>query len=348
MNQSKAKKTYIILRLSALGDVAMTLPYIYHAARNNPEDCFVMVTQPYMAQLLIDAPHNLAILPFIKEEHNRWHRILHFACNTHKKYPQATIIDLHQVIRTRILNLAWKILGHNIISLRKPRKNRRRLLAKRLEATVAPAQYVPLMTELYNQTLKRASIIYPDQVPTIIQSTKNKEEVKIGLAPHAQHRGKMISREQTIQLISLIRKKIPRSTIILYGAPGKETNQNLEIVQYFDSKQIFTTRAKDLSEEVREIAQLTLMISMDSANQHIAAMVGTPVVSLWGATHPAAGFIPFHGEESDCLGTNLNCRPCSIYGNKDCKRGDWACIERLDLDAVAQVIEQKIAIITEK
>ncbi|WP_148296696.1 glycosyltransferase family 9 protein [Porphyromonas cangingivalis] len=49
------------------------------------------------------------------------------------------------------------------------------------------------------------------------------------------------------------------------------------------------SEAKGLSAEIDEISTLECMVSMDSANQHIASLVSTPVVSLWGATHPAAG-----------------------------------------------------------
>ena len=38
------------------------------------------------------------------------------------------------------------------------------------------------------------------------------------------------------------------------------------------------------------MAHLDLMISMDSANAHMAANTGVRVLTLWGMTHPFCGF----------------------------------------------------------
>ena len=65
---------------------------------------------------------------------------------------------------------------------------------------------------------------------------------------------------------------------------------------------------------------------MDSANMHLASLVGTKVVSIWGGTHPYAGFLGWNQKESDCVQLDLPCRPCSVYGNKPCFRSDYACM----------------------
>ena len=60
---------------------------------------------------------------------------------------------------------------------------------------------------------------------------------------------------------------------------------------------------------------------------HLASLVGTRVVSIWGATHPYAGFLGYGQRESDCIQRALDCRPCSIYGNKKCRYGDYRCLD---------------------
>ena len=74
---------------------------------------------------------------------------------------------------------------------------------------------------------------------------------------------------------------------------------------------------------------LDVMVSMDSANMHLASLVALPVVSVWGATHPYAGFMGWGQREETAVQVNLPCRPCSIYGNKPCLRGDYACMEQI-------------------
>jgi ADP-heptose:LPS heptosyltransferase len=58
---------------------------------------------------------------------------------------------------------------------------------------------------------------------------------------------------------------------------------------------------------------------MDSGNAHIAAMLGVKTVTLWGATHPFAGFAPFNQPLENCLTADRNqypLLPTSVYGNK--------------------------------
>ena len=82
--------------------------------------------------------------------------------------------------------------------------------------------------------------------------------------------------------------------------------------------------------------RLRLMLTMDSGNMHLASLVGTRVLSIWGATHPYAGFMGFGQRESDCIQRDLSCRPCSVYGNKKCRLGDYRC---MDIDP-ATIVER--------
>ena len=41
----------LVIRLSAIGDVAMTVPVIYSAAKANPEDSFTVLTQAFLMPL---------------------------------------------------------------------------------------------------------------------------------------------------------------------------------------------------------------------------------------------------------------------------------------------------------
>jgi ADP-heptose:LPS heptosyltransferase len=73
-----------------------------------------------------------------------------------------------------------------------------------------------------------------------------------------------------------------------------------------------------LQQELALISNLDVMVSMDSGNAHIAAMLG--VKSLhWGATHPYAGFSPFHQPLENTLVSDREqypMLPTSVYGNK--------------------------------
>jgi len=82
--------------------------------------------------------------------------------------------------------------------------------------------------------------------------------------------------------------------------------------------------------------------SMDSSNMHMASLVGTPVVSIWGATHPYAGFMGYGQSITNGVQTDLECRPCSVFGDKPCWRKDLACMNNIDIDEVLMKVSQVI------
>ena len=95
----------------------------------------------------------------------------------------------------------------------------------------------------------------------------------------------------------------------------------------------------DAPEELEIMRGLRVLVSMDSANMHLASLVGTRVVSIWGATHPYAGFMGIGQNEKDCVQRDLECRPCSVYGDKECKYGDYRCMDIKPEEIVEKVKE---------
>ena len=84
--------------------------------------------------------------------------------------------------------------------------------------------------------------------------------------------------------------------------------------------------------------ELDAMISMDSSNMHLASLVATPVVSVWGATHRFAGFMGWNQKPEHVVEHSIACRPCSIYGNKPCYRGDFACMQSIEPHQITQKV----------
>ena len=90
------------------------------------------------------------------------------------------------------------------------------------------------------------------------------------------------------------------------------------------------------------MSKLDVMLSMDSANMHLASLVGTRVVSVWGATHPYCGFMGWAQKQADIVqNNNLTCRPCSVFGNKPCYRGDFACMNTITPNEIIKKLEEE-------
>ena len=322
-----------------MGDVALSLPFIYEAAKEYPQTSFCVVTTPLHAQLLTPLLPNIKVIPYdIRQQGSVWGAI-RMAFSLHKQWREADVIDLHDVLRTRLIRALLSALGHRIYTLKKPRRQRQRLLQRQPTAVIAPSNYVTPMTQVYSRTFQLAGLTKVQQGWSPWLQQPKQQSLVIGVAPYAKHKAKVLPTQHLKKLLHLLHEAFPNYQIRLYGGGASERHANAALAK--EAPQYLTcSNAPSLAKELEEIAQLAVMLSMDSANQHLAAWVGTPVVSIWGATHPAAGFLPWNGELQNCIGMDLPCRPCSVYGQKPCLRGDYLCLNNLNLTLIIQAVKK--------
>lgn len=98
-------------------------------------------------------------------------------------------------------------------------------------------------------------------------------------------------------------------------------------------------RDRSLTEVAEEAAACALVLTNDSGLLHVAEAAGAPVLALFGPTVRQWGFFP-RLPGSGVLETELDCRPCSRNGKRDCHRGDLACLRRIE---PAQVLTEVLA-----
>ena len=149
--------------------------------------------------------------------------------------------------------------------------------------------------------------------------TKEKNQKWIGIAPFAAFDSKMypIRFNESSDFKSFLK-------IILFFSlvAGKPEIESLTKIAQKITNCISVAGKLNLKEELNLIAHLDCMLAMDSGNAHFAAMQQTATITLWGGTHPFAGFAPFNQPTDYCILPNLEKYPnipCSIYGNKVCK-----------------------------
>jgi ADP-heptose:LPS heptosyltransferase len=106
--------------------------------------------------------------------------------------------------------------------------------------------------------------------------------------------------------------------LFLFGG-GKEETEKLNTLAKQRENIIVAAGKLKFNQELQLISNLDVMLSMDSGNAHIAAILGVKVITLWGATHPFAGFAPFNQPMENCLTADREkypLLPTSVYGNK--------------------------------
>lgn len=302
----KKQKTILVSRFSAMGDVAMTVPVLRELIAQNPEIQIVFVSRKKFEPMFENLPQITFHAADLDHKHKGIFGIWKLAREL-QRYKIDAYADLHNVIRTKILRI---FLSSRIKSetLDKGREERKELL--RAEGN----QRKPLkhMTERYADVFRNLgfTLKLSHQLPTNPLTPQN----AIGIAPFAMYEGKMYP----IDKMRSVALKIAENgtTVYLFGG-GKTEKQILESWENLHPNIQSTVGKLTLTGELDLIRKIKLMVSMDSANMHLASLVGTPVISIWGNTHPYMGFLGYGQKMENVIQDETFVeRPTSVFGKE--------------------------------
>ena len=347
------RRKILVVRFSALGDVAMTVPVVYSVCRANPDVDFVMVTRPLHASAMIDLPENLTVVPVRLEEYKGLGGLKRLFDKLYAEHKFDAFADLHNVLRTKVLALFCRLHRIPAAMLKKARARRRALVRRHnkvmLPLTPQRARFREVFHRLGLNVEDRFSSLYGEGkgAPAEfahITGPKQLTERWIGIAPFAKHRGKTYPLEQMRKVAKILAEK-SSNRLFLFG--GKEEQPLLSewAKELGDRVVCVAGQDRGLPAEIALMSHLDVMLSMDSANMHLASLTGVPVVTVWGATHPYCGFRAFRQKDNTSVQLSMACRPCSIFGNKPCHRGDYLCMTAITpqsiVEKVNNIIESK-------
>ena len=344
------KEHILVIRFSAMGDVAMVVPVVWSLARQYPDIRITVLSRGFARPFFEDLAPNIGFMEadLKKEYHgikglNALYRRL-----TAKQF--TAIADLHSVLRSEYLRMRFNMGRYHVAHINKHRKGRKRITStNKKELTQQPTSfqnYSDVFARLgypVNITFKS---IFPDEggnlslLPvSISQQLAANSQPLIGIAPFAAHEGKIYPPKLMQQVIEQLIAKHPTTRIFLFGRGEKENEYFTAWCQQHSQCIFVSQHLETLKQELVLMSHLDVMLSMDSSNMHLASLTNTPVVSVWGATHPYAGFMGWGQKEENAIQVDLDCRPCSIYGQKPCRRGDFACLNMIKPETIVDKID---------
>ncbi len=230
------------------------------------------------------------------------------------------VADLHNVLRSKILKIFF--VGKKIVQMDKGRAEKKALTSGNIfqQLKTTHQRYADVF-EALGYPIDLSQLNFPKKtdlkpkLEAFISSSNNKT---VGIAPFAAHESKMYPLHQMEEVIARLSKEF---NVILFGGGQKEITLLNNIEAKFSNVNSVAGQLS-LEEELDLISNLDVMLSMDSGNAHIAAMLGIKVLTIWGVTHPYAGFTPFNQPKDYALLADRKQYPeipTSIYGNKQPK-----------------------------
>ncbi len=343
----------LIIRFSAMGDVAMTVPVVYSLATQYPSVRITVLSRPFARPFFENLAPNVGFMEAdIKNEYkgvkglNALYRRL-----VAKQF--TAIADLHSVLRSDYLRMRFHLARYKVAHIDKHRKGKRQLVAsndkKLVQQPTSFQNYADVFEELGYPVKMNFDTLFPQGrgnlslLPQCFTKEEGATPLWIGIAPFAAHEGKIYPPQLMEKVIQGLIQHYPHIRIFLFGGGSNETPVMNEWAEKYPEVENASAQLNGLQEELILMSHLKVMISMDSANMHLASLVNTPVVSIWGATHPFAGFMGWHQDPHNAVQIELPCRPCSIYGNKPCVRGDFACMKNISPELIIQKISAVIS-----
>ena len=331
-------KKLLIIRFSALGDIAMTVSVVHDLAVQYPDLDITMLSREMARPLFEQLPKNVH---FYAADLNGRHKGLFGLCQLWRDAHLNDfdyIADFHNVLRTWWLRTEGCLHRKKVAKIDKGRKGKKALTRQKNKVFEQQATSF----ERYAKVLEQLGFPIKSQFvkldySSFCETQKATNETWIGVAPFAKHPAKVYPMEKMEEVINALSQR-EKTTVFLFGGGEEEKRQIAELCGKYPNVQA-TQSLQGLKGQLALMGQLDMMLSMDSANMHLASLVGTRVVSIWGGTHPDAGFLGWNQKPNDCIQLDLPCRPCSVYGNKPCFRGDYACLNGI---APKQIIEKLV------
>lgn len=335
-------KRLLVMRFSAMGDVAMTVPVLHALASQNPQLRITMLTRTRFVPMFDWLPANVQVKGIEFKDNDGIAGLTKIYKSLRKEHYDA-VADLHDVLRSKYLRTCFALSGVRVAVVKKGRKEKKELIGHgQTHLALQP------MTDRYACVFRQLGLQIDLSQPMSIDlrdesfssifrlaGSKGAGEKWVGVAPFAAHAQKIYPLNRMQSVVNQLADSGYK--VFLFGAGPKEAEvmaswekEYVPAVTVAGETQgaVISTCGKldGLRSEMLLMSRLRLMISMDSANMHIASIFGIPVLSIWGATHPKAGFSGFGQKLESEMQLDLPCRPCSIYGKTPCQYGDMRCM----------------------
>lgn len=342
----------LISRLSALGDVVMTLPVIYSACLCYPGVQFTLVTSKAKSSIFINKPVNLKVVGAeIRNDYKGFGGARRLLNELSAEGNFDAFIDLQNDKSTRWLRMAARFKGIKTIKFNNAQSHKQQL-SRRTNKVMLPLvssrdRYIETFFKAGLPLQERFTGLYGKEQKAPIAdyasiTTPKEEGTKwVGIAPFAMYSQKEYPIEKMTEVIDML-SRLPHIKMFILGAAGREEKQAQLWQDKYPSVTSLAGKNYGFPAELALISNLDVLLTMDSANMHLASIVRTPTISIWGATHHYCGFKGWHQSENDMIEAPLSCRPCSINGDKPCYRRDLLCLTAIRPDTIYTRLLEKM------
>ena len=328
--------TYLIIRLATIGNVAMAVPVVASLSKHYPNDRFIIASKKALGAMFQSMPN----VEFREvDNHLGWKGV--FAIWRKWKEEIDAVIDLQNVLRTRVFGVLMRLSGKRVTRVRYGRIQKHLITVWGIGKRNLPSEFERYADAFWRAGLetdtKFKALPVNKEAAKVVKKLYGKKEGRwIGMAPFAKSRSNMLPYRVTKEIIEQLSAD-KQTRVFLFGAGEIECEMLRQWASVFPRTES-VAGCLQLEEELELMRMLDVMICMDSANQHLSRLVGTRALSVWCATHPMIGFAGWKQNPEDIIQRHdLRCRPCTCHGTNHCRYGNFAC-RQIEAEKIIQQI----------
>ncbi|HKJ81091.1 MAG TPA: glycosyltransferase family 9 protein [Ignavibacteriaceae bacterium] len=316
----------LIIRLSSLGDILLTTPFIRSLKKQYPSVNIDFLLRQQYEDTLKYSPH-LRKLYVLKENYEE-------VAVTISQNKYDLIIDLQNNLRSHKLSAKSKA---------KKLRFRKHDIEKYLlvKFKINRMKYLPQIPVRYSKTLKDFQLddngleIF---LPKNIKSKLKKDGNYIALAPGSRHFTKMWPEYYYIYLCKML--LVNDFNVVLMG--GKSDMEICNEISKLLPKTINLCNDDDILQTVADMKKCRAVVCNDSGMMHTACAAGVPVLTFFGSTVKEFGFTPYNNKNLILENNSLSCRPCSHIGRSECPKLHFDCMKEITPQTAFRNINQLI------
>ena len=324
--------TSLVVQTSFLGDMVLTTPLIARLAEHGAVD--VLATKA-AAALLANNPSVRETIVYDKRGTDRGVSGFRRVAARLREGHYTAAYHAQGSVRSGALTLAAGIrdrvgfassAGRHFYTCRIPSLENVHHAARLLSLATRDPLYAPSRAELRPH-------LYPGHDERVrvddVLGTASAGRQLIALAP-----GSVWATKQWPYYADLARELSDDSQIVVVGGDS-DAGLAAEIVSATKGQAVDATGRLSLLASAELIGRAALLVTNDSAPQHLASAMNTPTVAVFGPTVPEFGFGPLAERVAIAGRSDLECRPCDKHGPRVCPLGHWRCMREITPDAVA-------------
>lgn len=328
----------LIVRFSSIGDIVLTTPVIRAIKKQVPGVEVHFLTKKQFAPILSSNPYidKLFVLkPSLSQTVDELRN---------EKYNR--VIDLHNNQRTFLMKTMLRVKTNAF-----PKLSYEKWLMVNFKINKLPNVHI---VDRYMEAAMPLGIVNDGDGLDFFIDPKDEVDIQslppvfaqqpfAAFAIGAQHFTKRFPVHKIIEVC-----KLSNMPILLLG--GKDDIERGEqIVAAVGGHKVYNACGQySLASSASLVRQAAKVVTNDTGLMHIAAAFHKPIISIWGNTIPEFGMYPYYGDNDNVTQAHiveageLDCRPCSKLGHDKCPRGHFRCMELIEANTVARLLNEPV------